>query len=107
MRSRSVKIIRIFVLTEKSNWIIVVSEVSMNWEERIEVKPGVMLGKPVIRGTRITVELILERLQAGEMVEQISNSLKTIDIDDVHSALGSIREIETALSRIPLSQKKR
>ena len=59
----------------------------MNWEERIEVKPGVMLGKPVIKGTRITVELILERLQAGETVEQISNSLKNIGIDDVHAAL--------------------
>jgi len=59
----------------------------MNWDERIEVKPGVMLGKPVIKNTRITVELILERLQSGETVEQISNSLKNIDIDDVHAAI--------------------
>ena len=59
----------------------------MNWEERIDVKPGVMLGKPVIKGTRITVELILERLQAGETVEQISNSLKNVDIDDIHAAI--------------------
>jgi len=33
--------------------------------------PGVMMGKPVIAGTRITVELILERLGAGETVEQV------------------------------------
>lgn len=33
--------------------------------------PHVMLGKPVIVGTRITIELILERLAAGETVEQI------------------------------------
>jgi uncharacterized protein (DUF433 family) len=59
----------------------------MNWEERIEAKPGVMLGKPVIKGTRITVELILERLQAGETVEQIANSLKNIDIHDVQAAI--------------------
>jgi len=32
----------------------------------IESKPGVMMGKPVIAGTRITVENILERLGAGE-----------------------------------------
>ncbi len=32
---------------------------------------GVMMGKPVIRGTRITVEHILERLAAGETVEQL------------------------------------
>ena len=59
----------------------------MNWDERIEVKPGVMLGKPVIKGTRITVEIILERLNAGETVEQIANSYKNIDIQDVHAAI--------------------
>ncbi len=59
----------------------------MDWEERIEAKPGVMLGKLVIKGTRITVELILERLQAGETVEQIANSLKNIDIHDVQAAI--------------------
>lgn len=59
----------------------------MNLDDRIEIKPGVMLGKPVIKGTRITVELILERLQAGETLEQITHSLKNIDIDDVHAAV--------------------
>lgn len=34
-------------------------------------EPSVMMGKPVIAGTRITVELILEKLAAGERVEQI------------------------------------
>jgi len=33
--------------------------------------PAVMMGKPVITGTRITVELILEKLEAGETVSQI------------------------------------
>jgi uncharacterized protein (DUF433 family) len=33
--------------------------------------PKVMLGKPVIRGTRITIEIILEKLGAGESIEQI------------------------------------
>ena len=33
--------------------------------------PAIMMGKPVISGTRITVELILEKLAAGETVEQI------------------------------------
>jgi uncharacterized protein (DUF433 family) len=37
----------------------------------IESNPAVMMGKPVIRGTRITVELILEKLAAGEPIEQI------------------------------------
>ncbi|HSU59995.1 MAG TPA: DUF433 domain-containing protein [Bryobacteraceae bacterium] len=33
--------------------------------------PKIMMGKPVVRGTRITVELILEKLAAGESVDQI------------------------------------
>jgi uncharacterized protein (DUF433 family) len=37
----------------------------------IEIKPEVMMGKPVITGTRITVELILEKLAAGETIEQV------------------------------------
>jgi uncharacterized protein (DUF433 family) len=37
----------------------------------IEANPRVMMGKPVVRGTRITVELILEKLAAGESIEAI------------------------------------
>ncbi|MBI3249268.1 MAG: DUF433 domain-containing protein [Deltaproteobacteria bacterium] len=37
----------------------------------IHADPSVMMGKPVIAGTRITVELILEKLAAGETVEQL------------------------------------
>jgi uncharacterized protein (DUF433 family) len=37
----------------------------------IESKPNVMMGKPVIAGTRITVECILESIGAGETIEQI------------------------------------
>jgi uncharacterized protein (DUF433 family) len=37
----------------------------------IQSDPNVMMGKPVIAGTRITVELILEKLAAGETFEQI------------------------------------
>jgi uncharacterized protein (DUF433 family) len=40
-------------------------------EELIQADPSIMMGKPVITGTRITVELILEKLAAGETVEQL------------------------------------
>ena len=43
----------------------------MQLEEFIEINPGVMLGKPVIKGTRITVELILEKLAAEETIDEI------------------------------------
>ena len=37
----------------------------------IQSDPSIMMGKPVVAGTRITVELILEQLDAGETVEQL------------------------------------
>ena len=41
------------------------------WKDLIKSDPEVMMGKPVIAGTRITVELILEKLAVGETVEQL------------------------------------
>ncbi|MEQ1643258.1 MAG: DUF433 domain-containing protein [Pyrinomonadaceae bacterium] len=40
-------------------------------QDLIEVNPKIMFGKPVIKGTRITVELILEKVAAGESIDDI------------------------------------
>jgi len=53
--------------------------------------PSVMMGKPVITGTRITVELILEKLAAGETVDQIVES---------HPRLSQSRKAELLSSTI-------
>ncbi|MGC8932956.1 MAG: DUF433 domain-containing protein [Candidatus Methanodesulfokora sp.] len=54
--------------------------------KRIVVDPQVMTGKPVIRGTRITVDLVLELLAAGMSPEEIAEDYK-ISIEDVRAAL--------------------
>jgi uncharacterized protein (DUF433 family) len=54
---------------------------------RIEVNPKIMMGKPVIKGTRITVENILERLAAGELVEEILEVLPRLEREDIFAAL--------------------
>ena len=54
--------------------------------ERIVVEPRVMAGKPVIRGTRITVDMILELLAAGMKPEEIAEDYN-ISIDDIRAAL--------------------
>jgi len=53
----------------------------------IESNPTVMMGKPVIAGTRITVELILEKLAAGETVEQILDAHPRLTREAVSPAL--------------------
>jgi uncharacterized protein (DUF433 family) len=54
---------------------------------KIESNPAVMLGKPVIAGTRITVELILEKLGAGESVEQILSAHPRLTRAGINAAL--------------------
>ena len=49
--------------------------------------PDVMMGKPVIKGTRITVESILERLAAGESEAQILEANPRLSTDDIRDAL--------------------
>ena len=56
-------------------------------ENQIESNPAVMMGKPVIKGTRITVELILEKMAAGESIEQILESHPRITREGVLAAL--------------------
>jgi len=55
--------------------------------ERIVCDPKVMMGKPVVAGTRITVERILEGLGAGETVEQIVDAHPRLTREAVRAAL--------------------
>ena len=54
--------------------------------KRIVVDPKVMAGKPVIKGTRITVDMILELLATGMKPEEIAEDYN-ISLDDIRAAL--------------------
>jgi len=56
-------------------------------EKFIESNPSFMMGKPVIAGTRITVEFILEKLGAGETIEQILDAHPRLTKDAIQAAL--------------------
>ncbi len=56
-------------------------------ETLIQSDPSIMVGKPVVAGTRITVELILERLAAGETIDQILEAHDRLTREDVLEAL--------------------
>ena len=55
--------------------------------ELIQTDPDIMMGKPVVAGTRITVELILEKLAAGESIEQIVRAHPRLTREAVLAAL--------------------
>jgi uncharacterized protein (DUF433 family) len=54
---------------------------------QIEVNPKVLMGKPVIKGTRISVELILERLFSGETEDQILQAHPHLSKENIKAAL--------------------
>ncbi|MFT4092230.1 MAG: DUF433 domain-containing protein [Niabella sp.] len=59
----------------------------MDVASQIEINPRIMMGKPVIKGTRITVELILEKLSRGESTEDILNAHQQITKGNIQAAL--------------------
>ena len=58
----------------------------MNYKDRICVNPDIMLGKPVIKGTRVTIELILKKLSEGISMEHFQKDY-SISHEDVLAAL--------------------
>ena len=55
--------------------------------EKIEIRPEVMLGKPVIKGTRIPVELIVRKLGEGATIEEILDGYPRLNKEDIQAAL--------------------
>jgi uncharacterized protein (DUF433 family) len=55
--------------------------------ERIEIDPAVMMGKPVIRGTRIPVELIIRKLGEGATQEDLLDAYPRLAREDIMAAL--------------------
>jgi uncharacterized protein (DUF433 family) len=64
----------------------------MTQQQWIVSNPRVMMGKPVVAGTRITVELILEKLAAGETIEQILEAHPRLTREAVLAAIAFARD---------------
>ena len=56
-------------------------------EELIEINPKIMVGKPVIKGTRITVELVLEQLASGKTIDDILRSYSHLRREQILACL--------------------
>jgi uncharacterized protein (DUF433 family) len=54
--------------------------------DRIEMNPGIMGGKPVIRGTRVPVELVLRKLGSGMSPEAVLLDHPRLTLDDIRAA---------------------
>ena len=64
---------------------------NMNWQDYIVSDPQILLGKPTIKGTRISVELILELLSAGWTEQQILDSYPTISATSLRAVFSYLQ----------------
>lgn len=55
--------------------------------ERISLNPQVMMGKPVIHGTRLTVDYILNLLAHGETIQNVLNEYPGLTVEDIQACL--------------------
>jgi uncharacterized protein (DUF433 family) len=60
----------------------------MNWQERIVVDPDILVGKPVVRGTRLAVEFIIGLLGQGWCEADILRNYPGLTSEDIRACLG-------------------
>ncbi len=59
----------------------------MDWQSRIALDPDILVGKPVIRGTRLAVEFIIDLLAQGWSTEEILRNYPGITLADIQACL--------------------
>ena len=71
--------------------------------QHITVDPKVMVGKPVIKGTRVPVELIVRMMSQGISADAILKEYPALQTSDIHAALGYAAEVQAHEDIFPLS----
>jgi uncharacterized protein (DUF433 family) len=66
---------------------------TMAWQDRITVDPNVLVGKPVVKGTRIAVEFVIDLLARGWTAEQILREYDHLAPEDVQACLAYASEV--------------
>ena len=74
--------------------------------DRIEINPRVMLGKPVIRGTRIPVELLLRKISEGATEDDLLDAYPRLQREDIRAAIGYAADTLAHEETIFLPHKK-
>ena len=64
----------------------------MNWQDYIVSDKQILLGKPTIKGTRISVELVLELFSSGWTEQQILESYPTVTAESLRAVFGYLKD---------------
>lgn len=74
---------------------------TMRWQDRVTITPGVRSGKPCIKGTRIAVYDVLEYLAGGMTEPQILADFPDLTAEDIHACLAFAADRERRLASSP------
>lgn len=74
----------------------------MSWQERIIVDPDILVGKPVIKGTRLAVEFIIELLAQGWSSSDILQNYSGLTPEDIQACLSYASAVLNAEKVYPL-----
>ena len=75
----------------------------MNWRERIIVDPGTLLGKPVVKGTRLAVDFIIDLLAQGWSEAEIIRNYPGLTHEDIQACLSYASAVLKAEKVYPLA----
>jgi uncharacterized protein (DUF433 family) len=65
----------------------------VDWRARIVADPNVLVGKPVVKRTRISVELVIDLLAAGYTPDQIRQQYHQLTLEDIRACLAYAHEV--------------
>jgi uncharacterized protein (DUF433 family) len=73
------------------------------WENNIETNPEILYGKAIIKGTRIPVDLLLEKMSNGQSFQEILHGYPDLNEDDLYACLAYATSLIRNVIRLPLA----
>jgi uncharacterized protein (DUF433 family) len=65
----------------------------MTWQDRITIDPDVLVGKPIVKGTRISVEFVIDLLARGWTTEQVLKEYDHLTPEDIQACLAYASDV--------------
>jgi uncharacterized protein (DUF433 family) len=66
---------------------------AVDWRERITADPAILVGKPVVRGTRLAVEFVLELIAAGWTFDEMLANYPGLTLEDIRACVAYAKDV--------------
>ena len=90
-------------MTRASGWHYPFGGMAFDWRERISVDPAILVGKPVVHGTRVSVELILDLVAGGWSFDEVLANYPGLTVDDIRACVAYARDILVEVQVFPMA----